>query len=1154
MATAITPKILGPDGVLREDLSFSTTLVSRFFTGTVDASTVEVEVSIRGEAYTSDPDLVLFDGTDWMVPNPAAYPDGLDLVSGVNEIQIRAVTGSGSRSSPASLSVRLVRQGDLGVVGTIPSGISVEQLDQSVKISVVGVDETHFRGVNVYASVFAGGGTTGYTRLNIDTVTTATRTESTAAVGSLETEADVPLNPDGTVAADPLYMRFVGTEVDKDGALVQADFDEQLEVPESTRRLRTTLSLESVTTVDLYTFEHSRTAGPNSDPATVFVGAFAALQSDTPLYYVLTGVYYDPDALVEFESAFSAEVVANPLRISVNVGTFPVVARQQIVREVITSIQRSNPQVRVEPGAVLRDTFIDPFASESERLRFILDFLHRSQSFAALLAVDDPANTGSSTSVASSTYKQALKKAFGLVKDSDVQALIDRAFESLASNFGIFRRAGRYARGEVTFFTTTRPDRTVPIPLGASVGAGSLEYRVTQGTSIPLDNQARYYDPISGRYRVTVSVQASVVGSKGNVGAGQIRRVLSGVSGMSVVNAGAMFGGTDGETNAQLAARARNALASVDSGTKRGYLQTAADVPGVIRANVVAAGDALMERDLDVEGVHRGGKVDVWVQGDNLSTVTDVFAFAFDIARDVHFVVVGDPIDLIFRAVDPQLSSSLPILEMLDDPSVGFAFRNATTGEAFDLTDVTLLGYDLIQLSSAVAQPSVTLTDVVLGDYRRRTGNTFVLTRQPVRDVSSVVGTASGTLPAEAWSLVHPGDPLVEGRSTLAGDYIAITPISDGSGGFIPDGGSIPVADEPHVLVAEYQEYLDSLGADPLSIVVTSADGLTTYRGPDDPSGFSDYTVVDGDATTAVSIRRIPTGNIASGATVLVSYAHQENFVVTYRTNVIIGVAQAAIEATRHVTADVLVKEAIEVPVDISATVTLVQSADQATVDTAIRTNLANYFAGLTLGTPVRQSDIVGIIEQTPKVSFVAVPLTKLVRGTGSQVTREVLGTGQVGDTTYLPAWSSPTVSVWLVEQELAAATTDGGGPTTEFRGVFQDDIALYLVEASPGTSLRIAAGRAYIVGSDGVSIPGFSDDATLIAAGYTTQDEIAARRIALTGDRVLLSTSVDDSPVNHSYAATYIVGVDSGAKNLEPGDTDVLTLGKVEFTFDEDH
>ena len=171
--------------------------------------------------------------------------------------------------------------------------------------------------------------------------------------------------------------------------------------------------------------------------------------------------------------------------------------------------------------------------------------------------------------------------------------------------------------------------------------------------------------------------------------------------------------------------------------------------------------------------------------------------------------------------------------------------------------------------------------------------------------------------------------------------------------------------------------------------MVTSEDGLITYAGPNDPSGAPDYQITLGTQTTAVSLIRSETSTIPNGATVLISYQHDENFTVTYTTNLIVSLTQDAVDANKHATADVIVKEAIPAPLDIEATVILIRGRDSGTVDTTLRTNLSNFFSNLRLGDAVRQSDIIDVIERTSGVSYVLVPLTKMVRAEGGTVVRE---------------------------------------------------------------------------------------------------------------------------------------------------------------------
>ena len=1149
------PQILGPDGLYRDEVVFSTTLQTRFYEGTLPVSSVEVQVSINGAGFSSDDTLIQWGDGKWVVPNPEYDPDGILLLEGLNTVEVRAILPSGTTTPAAKAQVRLVTGSDLGILAAAPTNISTIQQNDSVLLRAEQPSTTTgLQGVNIYASQFAGGGVTGYTRINVNLVSDTVVVQETEQFAAQDVSVPVKVDANDDPVADPLFFRVTGQQEDEDEVVLQSDFSGKYEVPETARTIKMNLTLDQVRDVTVYEFGHGRQNNPRSTPPTVRVASFANLSVDHPLYYVMTSVFFDADLNVEYESSFSPEVVAHPELVTTALTSIPAVSRQNIIREFITAIFRSNPQVKVEAGSILRDTVIDPFSSESERLRFLLDFYQRARTPALLLQVDDPTGSGTSTPVNQSSYKQGLKGALYITSDSEIQNLIDSAFDSYASNLGVRRRVGTPSAGEVLFFTANRPTASVVIPLGTAVSGGSVQFNTTREAIINASQIASYYNPINGTYQISVPVQAASTGSQTNVGVGQIKSVSSTISTpLRATNLAAMNGGQDSESNLALTVRVQNRLASVDSGTERGYLQTAADVPGVVKANVVAAGNPLMQRDINAAGEHKGGKVDIWVQGENIATVTDTFAFTFDVAQDVQFEVLN-VVDLTFRAVDPEVSSSNPIVEMLDDPTVGYEFRNASTGEVYDLSGVTVTTYDTIKLNTSIPQPAVSLTDVVLGSYRRQTGTAFPLPRQPVSEITSVVGVVSGTLPEEAYLLVHPEAPLDTGRSALAGDFLQINGFTDSTGATIPSGGTIAVTDESHVLVGQYPEFLDSLGANYLTIVVKSADGLVTYAGPNDPSGAPDYQITLGTQTKAVSITRTDASTIPNGATVLVSYEHDENFTVTYTTNLIVSLTQGSVDSKKHATADVIVKDAIPAPLDIEATVVLIRGRDSGTVDTTLRTNLSNFFANLRLGDAVRQSDIIDVIERTSGVSYVLVPVTKMVRSVGGTVVREALSTDTVSESTLLVNLTTNAAIVYLLTQELTAATVDGAGAEGDFKAVFQDDVALDLLLGSATlTSLGATSGLAYVIGGVGAVIEGYSDDATLEADGYTTASSKQARRVALTANRVLVSVDPGDAPTNHSYAVTYVVGEDSGAKNIDPGAAEYCGEGTFTFTYDED-
>lgn len=1133
--------ILAPDGVLRDSVSFTTTIPQRFITGTVPEGTVDILVSVRGGGYTSDPSMVLFQGTSFTVPNPTSFPNGLELYSGTNEIGIQAIPLTGSLEAPSVLTAYLTTADD-GSLFQAPTGITIERLDRSVRVSVQGLTDSRVTGYQFYAASESGGGSLGYARLNVQPVVAFDTVESTTALYDL-----VSKNPTGDET--PVYVRATLQLENEDAEVLTTMVNTRAEVPDTVTDLETRVVISALTTTTFYRFVHNRQATETSVPPTIFVGDFASLDPALPLYYVVTAVYFDPATRTEYESFFSPEVVGSPVNVRIQTTGLPAVSRRQILQDAIESIYRQDADMSVQPGAVLRDTFLDPFSTEAERWRFLLDFLYRASSFDTLLQIDDPNGTGTSISPDQSAYKQALAAAFFLSNVQDVQPIIDGAFEKLAANVGVSRPPGKRALGEARFFTSSLPTRTLSIALGTVVLAGGIQFRTTRAAEIPLDQLASYYNPSTRQYSVTVPIQAFVAGSAGNISA---RQINSGAPfGLGVTNDSGTFGGQDEYSNTQLAAFARGALAGTDTGTAQGLQKVAREVAGVVQTEVVRAGDPLMQRDLDsATGRHVGGKVDIWSQGLRGAQVSDVFAFTYVRRRNVQFVVVGDPALLQFQALDPGLSNTNPLAAMLDVPALGLGLRNATTGVEYDLTGATVITYNTIRLDSTLVQPPVALTDVVLGDYRYRTGDQYVFSRQPVSYISSVIGEVTGALSPQSFYLAHPNSPLGLGRSTRAGDYLQVVQAT-GPDVITPSGGTITVTDEAHVLTGFYTENLFVLGADSLTLEVTDPTGLVTYKGPFDPSGLPDYEIVEGTQTSPLGIRRTQDSDIADGSSVLVSYVHDENFVVTYQTNLVTSAVQAALDVSEHATGDVLAKDAFPVPADMTMTVVLDRGAQQSTVDPAIRSNIRFLLINLRMGTALRRSDVIAAVNNTPGVSYVVVPLTVLSRAANSLVARDDIASQGLGDTRLIPAWSNNEVCTWLLRQELDCPTTVGGGPTGVYRAVFQDDVPLTLQLSNPA-GLGAAVGLSYIIGDDGQEIPGYTDLATLISEGYVTEaDQDNARRLR-TQNRVLVTTRVGDSPVSHTYWATYQVGYSRGEQDITPSTVEYVVPGNITFTYVE--
>jgi len=1159
---AQTPQFLGPDGVYRSDYSYSTTVESQFLSGTIDPDTVFMQISIFGQPFVDDPDLVTFEGSVFQIPNPSKYPEGLRIFPGENNIQVRSITTTGEVSTPAEVRIRLLQDSDLGVVADAPTGIRIERQDQTVKITLNGLTvDPNVQGYNYYCTTQPGGGTIGYSRINPTMVTDPDDvTENLTTLGTLEVDSRVAVDSNGDALADPLMFRVTGDQEDRTGEVIQADFNQRLEIPESASQFRSTVQVDQVDQVFYYAFTHQRAAGFTSANPAVPNGDFAATPNTDPLYYAATAVYYDPDNRTQFESPFSIEVPGAPLTVTPVVGGLPEVTRQIIVRDTVSAIYRSNDQIRVDPGSVERDVFIDPFSSEAERLRFIMDFLHRAQSFSTLLEIDDPNNTGFSIPVQQSSYKLALGQAFHMRDVRQVQTLIDMAFDKLASNRGIVRKTGKRSRGEVTFFLTSRPTKSYTIAIGTDMPAGSYTARTTSSSVIDAGNIAQYYDATTGTYRVKSYARMTASGASGNISTGQIRTVPR-LPELNVTNEDAFFGGTDQETNRQLAVRCDYKLASVDSGTRWGYWQTVADIAGVEEVQIVQAGNALMERDYDTDyQKHTGGKVDIWVRGEQESSVTDTFAFAFETKYDVVFEPWGNPQDLIFRAVDQALSPENPIIEMLDCPTClpPAGMRNATTGKEFVLTGVQYLSYDTIQLDAQSNDPNdIGVTDIVTGDYRYRTSSDFTLLRQPVIEVTEMVGQTgyTGTLDPSLYTLYRLDSPLLLGRSSEDTAFVRVS--SDQQ-----IGNVLTVPDEDHIILAFEIEYLDFLGVNVLTIVITNDDGSVTYSGPGTIA--PDYRIIDStDNQTPVGIQRTETSTIPSGSIILVTYEHDENFTIAYTTNSIIGVVQNALANFRHITADVLAKWALQSAINLAGTVVLkpgTGNTAQVTkdqVDKDIRTRITNLFNGLGMSDAVHPSDVIAAIEAAVRVDYVVTPLTLMARADDSMVLMEFLDTSESNDLFKVESWSSDTVDVYLVLDPLNSSTTTGGGPTNEYRSVFQDETRLTIIDTVPnsaGVPVNQAVGNAFIIGNGGLVIPDYNDDVTLQLLYPTmTEDQRAEEARIMSANRVVLTVETTDSPTEHSYNVTYWVEGDDSVGSIRPATVEYLVPGDLNFIYDEE-
>jgi uncharacterized phage protein gp47/JayE len=1104
-------------------IDYVSTLRNQVLRGTLDPATVDVQVNLNGTGFTSDPNLVEFDQNTFVIPNRNVYPEGLRLPFGVNSISVRTIGPTGAASPVSTATLRILRPSEVNLTAPAPTGIRVRRKRNSVELLWSDTDVPNVRGYNVYASSEPSGGLSGYVKINRDLI----------SVPAFQEEELIPVAADVTSYTSNFgQLRVLLIEEDFNQDPIQTVKDGVLDTALAGPDVRVTTSVESVRTRTFYHFIHDR----DGTEAEGFINneVFADIPTDDPLYYVMTTVVLDPSSGQEVESAYSAELVGSPLIIDTQLRDLPRRTRFDVSEDYIAKILNYDNEISVIPGSVVKDIFIDPFSTEAERLYFIADFIRRSQSFSTLMVVDEL-----------QSYKQALASALGFTSLNDVQEILDDSFDKLAANANVTRQGAQVAVGEVVFFTSSEPVTDLVVEEGTLVlpETGGPTFRVTARVTLPYAQRQSFYNLQRRRWEITASVRATSPGEAGNLPAGKLTRSVGGSSGMLVTNLSATRFGRDEESNQDLAERAILAFSSVDVGTAHGYLSTAIGEVGVFRADIVDAGHPLMMRDYDdIRKKHLKGKVDIWIQGTDEISVQDTFALQFGVERNVRFILDSIPADYIFIVDDPRITPENPIVQLLgelpSEQAQGFGFRNITTGDTYDLTGYTLLSHNRIQLNTGIPQPQVRPNDLLAGDFRFRRTNQYVFSRQPSLQVDSVRSLNTGDV-LEAgvnFQLYRLEDPLLEGFSTQAQDYLQVMEANN-----IPSGQTFVVNDERRVLVGEIPEPLTNLGVTPFTVRVFSLDRLTEYEGPD---GINpDFFIEPGTDTTPLHIIRNPQGAIGNGQEVSVDYEHDENFQVSYVINNTLLEVQRKVDKQRHITADVLVKNAIPNPLDIEMTVVLSPGANRSKVDLDVRTNVSQLLNSSGVGKAVHQSDVVHAVEKTPGVHYVVVPFARMTHSEGNFIVREVINNASV------ILEQGPNNKVCVLQEALRYSTIDGGGDGFSHKGVFQDTQPLTFVNSY--AALRTTVNSAYVVGNDGLIIQGYTDDATLTNQGFTTTATRVARRRALTANHVFVSLPQNDSTQNHTYAVSYRVGKDQGSNStIELSAVAYAELGNLTITY----
>lgn len=266
-----------------------------------------------------------------------------------------------------------------------------------------------------------------------------------------------------------------------------------------------------------------------------------------------------------------------------------------IVADALIYIQSKIPSLTLLTGSVARDVVVDAPAQEHNRLWTELDRVQRQQTL------------------------------------SDDAAFTDEELTKLAGSYGLQRLGGTAATGIVTFrlrtFSISSADVTIPVGTELStragvVATGALSFTTTAESTFVAANAETYFNPATNLYEIDVPVQASDIGTIGNVAADTITVLISSIEGApTVTNSIVTSGGSETETNAALLARILTKVVGTAAGTVSGLQSLINSNSNVIASLVIVPGDEELVRD------EFGNAADVLIIGEILTSVTDTKAF-----------------------------------------------------------------------------------------------------------------------------------------------------------------------------------------------------------------------------------------------------------------------------------------------------------------------------------------------------------------------------------------------------------------------------------------------------------------------------------------------------------------------------------------------
>lgn len=530
------------------------------------------------------------------------------------------------------------------------------------------------------------------------------------------------------------------------------------------------------------------------------------------------------------------------------------------------------------------------------------------------------AENGTDQSVYSSIQYTQNLQAFVINADTILPADLD----AIGNNYGMTRLPGTQATGTLLLrirnYTTSSP--IITVPAGTTVSTLSttttpaVSFATTATVTFTPSLAPFYYDPVSGFYQQAVGIICQTIGTVGNVGSNTITSLTGPGSGIdAVTNTVATSGGTNIESNVSFAGRIQIKLEGNNVGTPNGIISLIDTNPNVIQSIIVGPNDPTLLRN------QYGGSANVYIRGQVPVTLNDTFTYSTTASQ--QYTMINQPVLSVGSVTG--IVNSTPYTFV---PGTDYQF---------------VLNPNLLLAGSVDAGSYI--------DFNVTTSFTIITVGLPftVTTVSDAIH-----LIVSSTAGMNPGDTITQSPySTTITSVDSATQLTVAStSNWV--GGSAPAID---ITVPQ--------------LIVNTTSGMNI--GNDVIQGAFTTTISSIPNSTTIVVAS--TNGFGSGVAYFSGFNPDNNTVVTinYTYDSLIPTLQALLDSnSNHIVAsDILVIEASQALIDITASILVVPGYVPATVVTNVNTALSDYINNLGLGAVIILSEIAAIIQEVPGVAEV---------------------------------------------------------------------------------------------------------------------------------------------------------------------------------------